>query len=627
MKRLLISIVISQWCVVLLLGQNQDTTVIQIPVDTIQKIVVIDTISTKVEEKGNSELALWKSGKSKYAPKPNHAWELGAHGGIFLVDGDVDQRHFIPGYGFGLHIRRALHYVFSIRVDGSYGVTYGCDPQPSSSGLLPEWTYPEPNGTQRPVFMGYGPQNPWFANYKLSMYQLSVQGIVNVGNILFHKPNTKWNWYVVIGLGSYTNKTMLNLRDKNNNIYTGLIAQSNFDNLNFNTREGRQEIKKNLNKIYDDTYETESYVKEGIYRFNDKTNVHLSFVGGVGIARKINRRFNTAFEYQVISSDNDYLDGIHWRTDVDQTNNNDIAHYAHLRLGINLGNLKKKTEPLYWLNPLDAIFADIADLKQRPIFDITDKDQDGVIDLLDQEQETTPGAPVDTRGITLDSDSDGVPDHKDAEPFSAPGYRVDEKGVAQIPVKPELTEDDVKRIIEQKAAGFGNDSLRNGKNLFSSENNQNGLEDWFLPMIHFNLDEYCVKPQYYTQLHHVATVMKSHPNLRVTAFGHTDIRADNAYNNVLSYNRAKSAIDYLVSKYNIPRDRFYLMYGGEDNPLGNHSKIHYINRRVEFRVAEKGDVEMPRPQGPEAGDCHKKRMRKAKVMTDDGSDKDKKTGY
>lgn len=626
-----------------LMGQTTDTTIIV----TDEEVVIMDTtpvvtttetttVTTVVED--NSELALWKSGKAKYAPKPKHVWEVGVNSGVFLIDGDVDQRHLIPGCGYGLHLRRALHYVFSLRLDAQYLFTYGCDPQPSSSGLLPEQTYTEPNGGGvRDVFRGYGPNNPWFANYKTTMYNVSLQGVINVGNILFHKPNNKWNWYVVLGLGGYTHKTMLNLRDANGNIYQNLLAQVNYDNIDFNTKAGRKEIKKNLNNVYDKTFETESYVRRGIFRFNDKTNVHLAFTGAVGVARKINRRFNIALEHQLITSDNDYIDGIHWRTDLDQTNNNDIGHYTHLRLAINLGNLKTRTEPLYWLNPLDAIFQDISELKQRPKFDLKDTDQDGVIDLLDQESETSIGAPVDTRGVTLDSDTDGIPDHKDQEPYSQPGYQVNEKGVAQVPTKAQLSEDDVKRIVDQRMpvvqSQSGTTTTTGGSSTVINQPgtttvvHQGGM-DWFLPMIHFNLDEYCVKSQYYTQLHHVATVMKTNPGLRVTAFGHTDLRANNAYNNVLSYNRAKAAIEYLVSKYDIPRDRFILMYGGENNPLGAHSGNHFINRRVEFRVAQGDDIEMPRPEGPEAGDCRKKRARKApRVQTDDGTEKDKKTGY
>ncbi len=268
-------------------------------------------------------------------------------------------------------------------------------------------------------------------------------------------------------------------------------------------------------------------------------------------------------------------------------------HFTQLRLGINLGNLKKKKEPLYWLNPLDAFYNDLAELKARPKYDPTDSDADGIIDLIDQEPNSDPGAFVDTKGISLDSDKDGIVDHLDAEPFSPPGYKTDEKGVALV--EPKITEKDVANLIDKKLGTAG---------LVDS----NGLAtprccppDWFLPTVHFNLDEYCVRHQY------------------------TDIRNSDKYNQVLSYNRAKWTIDYLVDKYKISRDRFMLMYDGESKPFGN---FHYANRRVEFRVSLPEDKEMARPEGPEAGDCHKKPIRKAgRVQTDSGTSDDRKTGY
>lgn len=64
----------------------------------------------------------------------------------------------------------------------------------------------------------------------------------------------------------------------------------------------------------------------------------------MGISRKISNRLNLGIEHQVNLSDNDALDGIRFRTALDQTNNNDISHYTNLRLGINLGNFNKVTE-------------------------------------------------------------------------------------------------------------------------------------------------------------------------------------------------------------------------------------------------------------------------------------------
>ncbi len=292
-------------------------------------------------------------------------------------------------------------------------------------------------------------------------------------------------------------------------------------------------------------------------------------------------------EYEVFISDNDLLDGWEGTT----FRGNDIQHFASLRLGLALGSFEKRVEPLYWVNPLDATMNDIAELKQRPKFDLTDSDGDGVIDMIDQEKDSPAGCPVDTRGVVLDSDGDGVIDCKDEEPYSPPGYDVDARGVAQVP-KMYLTESEINNLITERTADL--------------------KLDWFLPMIHFDLDKYYLKPEFYGHLAHVAQVMKSHPNLKVVATGFTDNRKDPAYNNVLSYNRATEAVNYIVDNFGIPRDRFYVNYDGLEDPIipglpPNHNTTveqehkHYMNRRVEFRVAMDGDRDMSRPDGPDAG--------------------------
>jgi outer membrane protein OmpA-like peptidoglycan-associated protein len=107
--------------------------------------------------------------------------------------------------------------------------------------------------------------------------------------------------------------------------------------------------------------------------------------------------------------------------------------------------------------------------------------------------------------------------------------------------------------------------------------------------------------------------MKTHPNLKVVAQGYADNRNPDDYNRVLSYNRANETVNYLVSRYGIPRDRFVLMYSGETEALvedlpdhhtttRNQEMQHYMNRRVEFRVAGADDQEMARPEGPDAGE-------------------------
>ena len=77
----------------------------------------------------------WRMGQSSYSAKPKNAWELGVHVGHFFIDGDVDTK--LPGgYGLGLHLRKAIHYVFSVRADFMYGSAKGLDPQLWNTGLV-----------------------------------------------------------------------------------------------------------------------------------------------------------------------------------------------------------------------------------------------------------------------------------------------------------------------------------------------------------------------------------------------------------------------------------------------------------------------------------------------------------
>ena len=518
----------------------------------------------------------WRMGEYRYSAKPKNMWELGIHAGHYFIDGDVDPLQ-PAGFGVGLHIRKAIHYVFSLRGDFTYGASKGLDPQLTTRNVAAQ----DLNATTAKDKHGN-----IYRNFKNQDVHARLQGVLNIGNILFHQERNKWNWYVFGGLGLNFNTTKIDAL-KGNAAYDFASVTGNVD-----TKSGRKSIKKQVKSILDGVYETEARKKVAIFRLGDKTNIHAAFSAGTGIARKISKRVNLALEHEVITSDNDLLDGFVYRSVEDQSNNNDVAHYTSLRLGINLGNFEKKTEPLYWLNPLDGVLHDLTELKQRPILDLTDGDGDGVIDMVDQEKNSPTGAVVDTKGVALDSDKDGVPDHMDKEPFSPPGFSTDAQGIAAMDVNKGLTEDEVINLINQRISNI--------------------KTDWFLPMIHFDLDKYFIKPEFYGQLHHVATVMKSHPDLKVAVVGHTDVRNPDDYNKVLAYKRADAAIAFLMSKYSLPRDRFLIQFGGEAMPMvpglpdshrisKQEEMSQYINRRVEFRIAVSGDQDMERPAGPDAG--------------------------
>jgi len=193
-------------------------------------------------------------------------------------------------------------------------------------------------------------------------------------------------------------------------------------------------------------------------------------------------------------------------------------------------------------------------------------------------------------------DNDGVADCEDEERYSPPGYPVDPKGVADIPEPegPDLSEYAKLTDIPKPVAPV----------VMSAPSGCSG--DWFLPMIHFDLDKFYLKPEFYPQLHHVATVMKRCPGLQMVVKGHTDVRLPSQYNVVLSYKRAQKAMNYLVANYNIDRGRFILSYGGEEENLvpnlPDHHNIskekevsQYMNRRVEFFVSDGTSYEMGAP--------------------------------
>lgn len=533
--------------------------------------------NTKVKDAEQQER--WRSGDGRFSARPNDMWELGIGLGSFLVTGDVAST--LPGgLGASLHLRKAINYTFSLRGEFTFGQYRSTDTRLMGTSLGTR-EYPD-------VASQYGSlQMP--RAFQTRFYGLDLQALVNLGNLLFHKTNNKWNAFLMGGIGLYTHDTRMNFFDNNGNPYD--LSSVSTENT---TLADRRERRSQINDILNDEFETRARIKPSGFRLNDNMNLLGNLTFGVGSSRKITQRVNISLEYAIRLSDNDYLDGIAFRSPQQISTNRDIAHFTQLKLNINLGKTNKKTEPLYWVNPLDPVMEDIAELKRRPIFDITDSDGDGIIDIFDLEPDSPEGAIVDVKGRTLDSDGDGIPDHLDAEPYSPSGYEVDEQGRAIIPDY--VTEEQVRDIVNE----IVNSKLDNIK------------MEWYLPTIHFDLDKYVIKSEYYGDLHQIAQVMKTHPNIKVVARGHTDVRGTDEYNRVLSYNRAEAAINYLVNRYDIPRDRFLIQYEGMSNNLvedlpargnlpRNLENQQYLNRRVEFSVAKSTDQEMERPDGPRAG--------------------------
>lgn len=534
-----------------------------------------------VDPEQNSE---WRSGDYPYSAKPKDMWELGLNVGHSFISGDVEPQ-FLSGVGFGVHLRKAINYNISVRASANYYSARGIDARPTGISVIKkEKFYRQNNLGGR--FEGVSSIH---RNYKTKVWGGGIEAVINMGNILFHRPSTKWNFNIAGGIGFEVPTTTLNIFDGSSNYNWGSVTQG----LNLTTKEDRKTARERIEDMLDDSWETDGGVENTIKALGDDKTIYPTFLGSVGVARKINDRLNIGLRHQIVFADNDLLDSYEYRDQVDQSNNLDLLHYTSLSLNINLGSFDKRTEPLYWLNPLSSSLMDLAEVKSRPELDLTDTDEDGVIDMLDQEPDTPDGAPVDVRGVALDSDDDGIADYMDKEPFSSPGFDVDQNGVAIMPDDGYMTEDEINSLVNSKL-----DNIRT---------------EWFLPMVNFDLNKYYVKPEFYGALHQVATVMNTHPDVKVLVKGFTDNRGDMDYNRVLSYKRANATIDYLVDRYNLPRERFIIQYGGEEHELipeledthdleKREEMQQYLNRRVEFYIAKPGDESMEKPEGPDAGE-------------------------
>jgi len=130
-----------------------------------------------------------------------------------------------------------------------------------------------------------------------------------------------------------------------------------------------------------------------------------------------------------------------------------------------------------------------------------------------------------------------------------------------------------------------------------------------LPNILYDLDKYDLRPESKVSLDSLVLTLNENPTIVIELGSHTDTRADDQYNVVLSNNRAKSVVDYLVSKA-IEKERLeYKGYGETvprvlDKDMGNLKKgdiitdafiaklkgkdlqeeAHQLNRRTEFKV-------------------------------------------
>ena len=510
--------------------------------------------SSVIPDKRKAQHSEFLNGSYNFPAKPRNQWEIGVKVGSFKVGGDMPTR-LSPG--FGLHVRKAFGYIFSMRLEYMYGIGKGQHFRNSSNyaknpawgdNLAPSERYSAPkaiaDGSGHVIVVSSRdglvttPFETVFYNYKTNIQDLSLQGVVTLNNIRFHKAKTGFNFYAFAGIGGTIYDTRVNALDGNGDKY-------DFSSIPSAPYKDRRETLDALKDLMDDSYETPAE-NQGDRRpklFGD--TFKFSGTVGAGVAFKLSNRINLALEDRQTLVRDDLLDGQQWQEHAwgDAVQTRDFDSYNFLSLGLNINLGAKSVEPLWWLNPLDYAYSEIRNprLMRLPKPVLPDSDGDGITDQFDQEQ-TPAGCPVDSHGVSKDTDGDGVPDCKDKE-LITPTYcqPVDADGVGKCPC-PE-------------------DCVGVGPTMGCTE------KLGPLPSISFSPNSARLSNDAQAVLASVAARMRNNPECKVVVIGYC---SSNKREQQLSWDHVNAVINHMVDREGINADRFifnYMQEGGDCNTV------------------------------------------------------------
>ena len=111
-----------------------------------------------------------------------------------------------------------------------------------------------------------------------------------------------------------------------------------------------------------------------------------------------------------------------------------------------------------------------------------------------------------------------------------------------------------------------------------------------LENIYYDLDKSDIRPDAAVGLDKLVIIMNDNPGIHIELSSHTDSRADDHYNDVLSQHRADAAVKYIVA-HAVSSDRIIAKGYGEHqlinkcaNGVECTEEEHQQNRRTEFKV-------------------------------------------
>lgn len=257
-----------------------------------------------------------------FPPRPRNMWEVGVKVGSPSIEGDVAS--VFPAFGWGVHARKSLGYVLSMRAEYIMGTAYGQNWQASHN-------YANNTAWSRNGYIANTRNAPFkdavFYNFRNRFHDISLQAIINFNNIRFHKHMNKFNLYAIIGAGAMWYDVKINALNGTQKYDYNKLATGNFTN--------RKDVKRQLKQMQDDTYETNAETAGRTW-----PNPHFSATFGGGMAFRLSRRVNIAIEERMTLSRDDLMDGSRWAAqplgDAAMTRSYDALNFVSIGLNVNI---------------------------------------------------------------------------------------------------------------------------------------------------------------------------------------------------------------------------------------------------------------------------------------------------
>jgi OmpA-OmpF porin, OOP family len=353
-------------------------------------------------------------------------------------------------------------------------------------------------------------------------YQAALRAVLTLGNVSWQKRKNVFHLYFAGGIGTFAwdAKTTDHVGDAN---------------------------------------EVETEVK-------DNTATVIPFA--IGGKYKLGKKLDLHAEYSFNLTNSDIVDGL-------KVNLTNYDSYSYINLGITY-KFGKKDNYIEWVNPMETIYSDINDMKDKMDALTGDKDKDGVADIFDKDSSTPEGTKVYGDGTGVDTDGDGVTDSKDADPFTNKGATVDASG--------KEADADGDGVPDSKDAEPNTPAGQlvnfQGKSIIIKTSSESA----YWPSVYFDVNSSKIMSGSNGALASIAMMLKSNPDIKLNITGNCDKTGSEKMNTELGQKRADAVKDALVKQYGIDAARLTTATKGEADLL--NSANNSVNRRVDFTVVK-----------------------------------------